>query len=70
MVRPDPREQFTATAIDLVARDDDTAIVYAEIAGQYLTDAPAAIGDRVINVGIREQLLVDVGAGLSLAGLF
>ena len=66
----DPREQFATTAVDLVDTHTDTAIVYAEIAGQYLDAARRRHPDRVINVGIREQLMVDVGAGLSLAGVF
>ncbi|MBJ7289029.1 transketolase [Williamsia sp.] len=66
----DPREQFAATAVDLVDTHPDTAIVYAEIAGQYLGAAQHRHPDRVINVGIREQLMVNVGAGMSLAGIF
>lgn len=66
----DPREQFAATVVDLVEAHPDAALVYAEIAGQYLGDAARRHPDRVINVGIREQLMVNVGAGLSLAGLF
>lgn len=66
----DPREQFASTAVDLVDAHVDTAIVYAEIAGQYLNDARRRHPHRVINVGIREQLMVNVGAGLSLAGVF
>ena len=64
-----PREQFAATAADLVDTDPDVALVYAEISGQYLRDVGRRHPDRVLNVGIREQLLVSTGAGLALSGL-
>ncbi|MGJ0120508.1 transketolase family protein [Williamsia sp. MIQD14] len=66
----DPRTRFADTAVDLVERDPDVALVYAEIGGQFFGAAAARHPDRVVNVGIREQLLVDVGAGMSLAGVF
>jgi transketolase len=65
----DPRETFAATAVDLLDENEQVAVVYAEISGQYLGDARARHPDRVINVGIREQLLVNVGAGMALTGL-
>ena len=65
----DPREQFASTATDLVEANQDTALVYAEISGQYFGEAARRHPDRVINVGIREQLLVSVGGGLALAGM-
>ena len=63
------REQFARTAIDVVDTDPTAALVYAEISGQYLGDARRRHPDRVINVGIREQLLVSTGAGLALSGM-
>ncbi|WP_265446941.1 transketolase family protein [Flexivirga meconopsidis] len=63
------RETFGATATDLVRSHPQVALVYAEISGQFFGDARTAAPDRVINVGIREQLLVSVGAGLALSGL-
>jgi transketolase len=65
----DPRATFARTAADLVDEDLSVALVYAEISGQYLADVARRHPDRVINVGIREQLLVNVGAGLALAGM-
>jgi transketolase len=65
----DPRRTFARTAAALVEEDLSVALVYAEISGQYLTDVEARHPDRVINVGIREQLLVSVGAGLALGGM-
>jgi transketolase len=65
----DPRQTFARTAAELVDEDPSVALVYAEISGQYLTAVQRRHPDRVVNVGIREQLLVNVGAGFALAGL-
>jgi transketolase len=63
------REQFAITASQLVSRDESVALVYAEISGQFFGEVSRRRPSRVINVGIREQLLVSVGAGLALSGL-
>jgi len=65
----DPRETFGATAVRLVDEDLSVALVYAEISGQYFGDVERRHPDRVVNVGIREQLLLNVGAGLALSGM-
>lgn len=65
----DPRATFARTAAELVEEDLSVALVYAEISGQYFHEAERRHPDRVINVGIREQLLVSVGAGLALTGM-
>ncbi|MGH3337028.1 MAG: transketolase family protein [Nocardioides sp.] len=64
-----PREQFAHTAGDLIETDPAVALVYAEISGQFFGEVEARHPDRVVNVGIREQLLVNVGAGLALTGM-
>jgi transketolase len=64
-----PRQQFARTSSDLVETDPSVALVYAEISGQYFGDVETRHPDRVINVGIREQLLVNVGAGIALTGM-
>jgi transketolase len=64
-----PRTQFARTAGDLVETDNSVALVYAEISSQFFGEVEARHPDRVINVGIREQLLVNVGAGLALTGM-
>ncbi len=68
-VARDPRETFARTAVDLVTSDPAVALVYAEISGALFAAAKEGHGDRVINVGIREQLLVSAAAGLALTGL-
>lgn len=65
----DARTQFARTTADLVDDDPSVAAVYAEISGQLLADVERRHPDRVVNVGIREQLLVSVGAGMALTGL-
>ncbi len=70
MTTVDQRERFYDLLPDLVAGDERLVAVLAEIgAGRLdLSDiGPAA--DRVVNVGIREQLLVSVAGGLALTGL-
>ena len=65
----DPRTQFARTVTDLLDEDLSTMLVYAEISARFFGDATRRHPDRVVNVGIREQLLVNVGAGLALTGL-
>jgi len=64
-----PRERFARTVTDLLDEDRSVALVYAEISGQLFRAAERRHPDRVVNVGIREQLLVNVGAGMALTGL-
>ncbi|WP_037369958.1 transketolase family protein [Amycolatopsis orientalis] len=66
---PNMRETFLATAEEIVNSDPDVAIVLADISAASLAEAARRHPDRVLNVGIREQLLVSTGAGLALAGL-
>jgi transketolase len=68
-VNSDPRETFALTVTELLDEDLSTALVYAEISGQYFGEAARRHPDRVVNVGIREQLLLNVGAGIALSGM-
>jgi transketolase len=63
------RERFAATATELVDSNPRIAVVLADITASQLETAAARHPDRVINVGIREQLLIGVTGGLALAGL-
>jgi transketolase len=65
----DPRTQFALTAGDLLDQDLSTVLVYAEISARFFTEAERRHPERVVNVGIREQLLVNVGAGFALTGM-
>jgi transketolase len=65
----DMRTVFAAEASELLDEDPLTAVVLAEISADMFAKAAARHPDRVLNVGIREQLMVSVGGGLALAGL-
>jgi transketolase len=65
----DPRRQFARTVTDLLDEDFSTVLVYAEISARFFGEAIRRHPDRVVNVGIREQLLVNVGAGFALTGM-
>jgi transketolase len=63
------RERFVAVATELLDSDPRIAVVLADITASQFGPAAARHPDRVINVGIREQLLISVTGGLALAGL-
>ncbi|WP_431045276.1 transketolase family protein [Streptomyces sp. P1-3] len=63
------RERFAAVTSRLLDDDPRLAVVLAEIGKDGFADAARTHPDRVINVGIREQLLIGVGGGLALTGL-
>lgn len=63
------RERFAAVATRLLDEDPRLAVVLAVISADRFTAAARAHPDRVIDVGIREQLLVSVAGGLALSGM-
>jgi len=63
------RTVFAETASALLDEDPLAAVVLAEISVDMFGKAAARHPDRVLNVGIREQLMVSVGGGLALAGM-
>jgi transketolase len=65
----DMRTVFAETASALLEEDPLAAVVLAEISADMFGKAAARHPDRVLNVGIREQLMVSVGGGLALAGM-
>lgn len=69
MIMPDLRSQFVATAAELIDTDPRVAIVLAEISADKFAAAAARYPDRVINVGIREQLMISMAGGLALTGM-
>jgi transketolase len=58
------RQRFYQVAAELLDSDPRVAVVLAEIGAGELRPHP-----RLVNVGIREQLMVGVAAGLALEGL-
>lgn len=63
----DQREAFHAALPRLLAHDDRVVAVLAAIGAAHL-DVPAHLAPRVIDVGIREQLLISTAGGLALTG--
>lgn len=64
------RERFYRVIPRLLREDRRLALVLAEIGASYIDPKiSAAVADRIINVGIREQLLLAVGGGLALTGM-
>jgi transketolase len=63
------RERFAQTTTELLDEDPSVAVVLADISASMFADAQLRHPDRVVNVGIREQLAVNVGAGMALTGM-
>ncbi|MGH3447393.1 MAG: transketolase family protein [Nocardioidaceae bacterium] len=68
-VAPTMREAFATTSSALLDEDLSVALVLADISANLVTEAALRHPDRVVNVGIREQLAVNVGAGMALSGM-
>lgn len=66
---PDQRTRFYELLPELIAADPRVVAVLAEIGVSYLDLDGLRDVDRVVNLGIREQLLVSTTGGLALAGL-
>lgn len=63
------RDRFARVTTELMDSDERVAIVLADISGDKFKDAQKRHPLRRINVGIREQLLINAGAGMALAGM-
>ncbi|MFJ2743254.1 transketolase family protein [Streptomyces sp. NPDC087440] len=63
------RDRFIATTSRLLDTDPRVAVVLADISSDGFSAARRKHPERVVNVGIREQLLVGAGAGMALAGM-
>jgi transketolase len=64
------RERFYSLVPDLLDENPAAVLVLAVIGDGYLDPrAHARLDDRIIDVGIREQLLVSVAGGLALTGI-
>jgi transketolase len=63
------RQRFERIASDLLDDDPRLAVVLADIGTGGFAAARQRHPDRVINLGIREQLLIGVASGLALTGL-
>ncbi|MFD5202550.1 transketolase family protein [Streptomyces sp. NPDC058375] len=63
------RDRFISTTSQLLDEEPRLAVVLADISAAGFAPARSAHPDRVVNVGIREQLLVGAGAGMALTGM-
>ena len=63
------RERFTRITSELLDVEPRLAVVLADIGGTGFAEAGRRHPDRIINVGIREQLMISVASGLALAGM-
>ncbi|MET8469190.1 transketolase [Streptomyces sp. NPDC006422] len=63
------RDRFAPVLSQILDEDPRVAVVLAEIGAAPFAGAAQRHPGQVINVGIREQLLVGAGAGLALAGM-
>lgn len=63
------REEFAATTSALLDEDPSVAVVLADISADAFAGTHRKHPSRVLNVGIREQLMVGVAGGLALTGM-
>lgn len=63
------REAFVSTVTEAMAADPRLAVVLADISAANFAAAAARHPGRVLNVGIREQLMIGVAGGLALTGM-
>ncbi|WP_184583074.1 transketolase family protein [Lipingzhangella halophila] len=63
------RDAFVSTASAALDADPRIAVVLADISADRFAAAAARYPERVINVGIREQLMAGVAGGMALAGM-
>lgn len=63
------RDEFAVTATALMDEDPSVAVVLADISADTFAGARRRHPHRVINVGIREQLMIGVAGGLALTGM-
>src|SRR5262249_32554734 len=67
-MQTDMRQQMAATVTKLMDHDERLAVVLADISTELFADAAARHRQRVVNVGIMEQTMIGVAAGLALEG--
>jgi len=63
------RERFARVAAELLDTDPRVAVLLADITAEAFEAGRSRHPDRVVNVGIREQLLISVAGGMALAGM-
>ena len=64
------RRQFKNTVTDLAAHDDKIVMIFGDVSVYLFKDFKEKYPDRFYNMGICENTLISVGAGLSSQGLY
>jgi transketolase len=62
------RHRMGKVVCDLIERDQNTALILADISTNYFVDVSKNFPERVINLGIMEQTAVSLAAGFALEG--
>jgi transketolase len=68
VTRKSMRIVFVETIVESLAADPRLVLLTADISSWFFTEARAKYPDRVINLGIREQAMIDIAGGLALTG--
>jgi len=63
------RQRFALVMSELIEQNNNIALLLADITAARFEDVAKKYPDRVINVGIREQLMIDMASGLALSGI-
>ncbi len=63
------RQHFAAVLSELIEKNSNIALLLADITAVRFEDVAKKYPDRVINVGIREQLMIDMAGGFALSGI-
>lgn len=63
------RDTFAESVVAALDTDPRLALVLADISAGLFTDAARRHPERVVNLGIREQLMIGVAGGLALTGM-
>jgi transketolase len=63
------RDRFADVTTELLGSHDRLVLVMADLSAGLFGQAKESYPDRVLNLGIREQLMIGVAGGLSLAGM-
>lgn len=63
------RQRFVDVTSELLETTGNLAVLTADLSAEMFSQARARHPERVINVGIREQLLISMAGGMSLVGM-
>ncbi len=63
------RREFSKTLFELMEKDKDIILITGDIGFDVFNNIKENFPDRFINIGICEQSMVGIGAGLALSGM-